>query len=133
MVFWDEQEKRGWLVNGTSALLHLTRASLAADGNDKFRSASLFRPDYDVETKDPFSSASATEVLLNSDNMRLPVYTRKDDLFDETTTRYPEAEAMFGSIHAFDNGPQSVTVFKEKKVLFASKIGSIIFTTYWNN
>jgi hypothetical protein len=28
MIFWDEGDKRGWLVNGTGALLHLLRASL---------------------------------------------------------------------------------------------------------
>jgi hypothetical protein len=117
VVLWDEQEKRGWLVNGTSALLHLTRASLEADGNDKFKSAFLFRSDYVAEAKDAFASASAVEVLLNPDNMRLPIYPRKDDLFDERTTRYPQAEAMLGSIQTLDIGSQSVTVFKEKKSL----------------
>ncbi|UKZ59991.1 uncharacterized protein TrAtP1_001279 [Trichoderma atroviride] len=29
VLLWDESEKRGWLVNGTSALLHIVRASLA--------------------------------------------------------------------------------------------------------
>ncbi|KAH8896225.1 hypothetical protein GQ53DRAFT_639773, partial [Thozetella sp. PMI_491] len=27
VVFWDEADRRGWLVNGTAALLHLARAS----------------------------------------------------------------------------------------------------------
>lgn len=31
IVLWDEEDKRGWLVNGTSALLHLVRASLEHD------------------------------------------------------------------------------------------------------
>ncbi|GAM91354.1 hypothetical protein ANO11243_094030 [Dothideomycetidae sp. 11243] len=30
-LFYDPEEKRGWLVDGSSALLHLTRASIAQD------------------------------------------------------------------------------------------------------
>lgn len=31
VLLWDERDKRGWLINGTSALLHVLRASLKHD------------------------------------------------------------------------------------------------------
>lgn len=34
VVLWDEEAKRGWLLNGASALLHLLRASLDHDSVD---------------------------------------------------------------------------------------------------
>src|ERR1700712_2570685 len=42
VVLWDEEEKRGWLVNGASALLHLTRASLELNKTDAAKSVFLF-------------------------------------------------------------------------------------------
>ncbi|KAK4125965.1 hypothetical protein N657DRAFT_678983 [Parathielavia appendiculata] len=42
VVLWDEEDKCGWLVKGTSALLHLLRASLKHCRNDKFSSEFLF-------------------------------------------------------------------------------------------
>ncbi|KAM0513961.1 hypothetical protein ACHAPE_007316 [Trichoderma viride] len=34
-VLWDEEDERGWLLNGASALLHLLRASLEHDSADQ--------------------------------------------------------------------------------------------------
>ncbi|PON26055.1 hypothetical protein TGAM01_v204999 [Trichoderma gamsii] len=43
VLLWDEANKRGWLVNGTTALLHLVRASLNHDSKDEFKPAFLFK------------------------------------------------------------------------------------------
>lgn len=45
VVLWDEEDKCGWLVKGTSALLHLLRASLEHCRKDKFSSGFLFKQD----------------------------------------------------------------------------------------
>nr|CDP29672.1 Putative protein of unknown function [Podospora anserina S mat+] len=42
VVMWDEEDKRGWLVKGTRALLHLVRASLEHCRDDKFSSEFLY-------------------------------------------------------------------------------------------
>ncbi|KAL3460111.1 hypothetical protein BJX64DRAFT_278717 [Aspergillus heterothallicus] len=76
VVLWDEDTKRGWLVNGTSALLHLVRASLEEDSKDKFSSEFLFR--FDMLKEAPPDAAytpdSAILVLLNRMNLCLKLY-----------------------------------------------------------
>ncbi|KAL4877337.1 hypothetical protein BJY04DRAFT_230820 [Aspergillus karnatakaensis] len=79
VIFWDEEAKRGWLVNGVSALLHLVRASLMHDSTDKFSSECLFRVE-DMEEAplhDAYKSDSAINVLLNRVNRSLKIYPDK--------------------------------------------------------
>jgi hypothetical protein len=78
VVLWDEDTKCGWLVNGTSALLHLLRASLEFSGSDKFKSAFLFKREDLREASEPGTADSAIEVLLNPINKALKMYPEKD-------------------------------------------------------
>ncbi|KAG5654894.1 hypothetical protein KAF25_005851 [Fusarium avenaceum] len=78
VLFWDEQDKRGWLINGTSALLHVVRASLVYDSTDKFRSAFLFKSGDLRESPKPFTPDSAIDMLIDSKNLRLNLYPEKD-------------------------------------------------------
>ncbi|GAP91233.1 putative Pfs domain protein [Rosellinia necatrix] len=78
VVLWDAADNRGWLINGTSALLHVVRASLAHDNMDKFKSAFVFKSEYLQESSRPLTPDSATDVLINSDNMKLKLYPEKD-------------------------------------------------------
>ncbi|KAI1753776.1 hypothetical protein F4782DRAFT_545546 [Xylaria castorea] len=78
VLLWDEADKRGWLINGTSALLHIVRASLAHDSRDKFKSAFVFKSEYLQESSTPFTADSATDVLINPNNMSLKLYPEKD-------------------------------------------------------
>lgn len=77
VVLWDEADKRGWLVNGTSALLHLVRASLHHSSQDKFSSAFLWKQSHMAE------SESAVDVLINSANRILKLYADKPSVSDE--------------------------------------------------
>lgn len=81
VLLWDEAEKRGWLVNGTTALLHLVRASLDPDSEGEFESAFLFKKELIQESEDPFHTTSATHVLINEDNRKLPIYRNRDEYF----------------------------------------------------
>lgn len=85
VVLWDEGDKRGWLVNGTSALLHLLRASLKYNEKDKFQPVFLFKSDAIQEAATPHTSDSAIKVLLNPLNMKLKIYPEKDEMYDEET------------------------------------------------
>ncbi|RYO94041.1 hypothetical protein DL766_004096 [Monosporascus sp. MC13-8B] len=77
VLLWDEGDKRGWLINGTSALLHLVRASLGHDATDKFKSAFLFKNDDIQESSEPFKAESAVEVILDPRNTGLKIYPEK--------------------------------------------------------
>jgi nucleoside phosphorylase len=80
VILWDEDTKRGWLVNGTSALLHLVRASLEHDSKDKFSSEFIFRSqDFQEPAPDAsHKSDSAIGILLNHANRNLEIYREKD-------------------------------------------------------
>lgn len=79
VVLWDEDDKRGWLVNGISALLHLLRASLEYNSTDKFNSVFLFKRENFQEASEQYRADSAIEVLLNSENKKLEIYPEKGD------------------------------------------------------
>jgi hypothetical protein len=73
IVFYDVVDRRAWLVDGLSALLHLVRASLE-------HSKTLDYP-FDFQAKDlkeagheHSGKAAARAVLTNEDNQRLKLY-----------------------------------------------------------
>ncbi|KAI5461596.1 hypothetical protein BGZ63DRAFT_238538 [Mariannaea sp. PMI_226] len=78
VLLWDEADKRGWLVNGTSALLYLVRASLDLNSRDKFSAAFVFRNEHLQESPTPFTADSAIDVLINPENLALRLYHDKD-------------------------------------------------------
>jgi len=84
VVLWDEGDKRGWLVNGTSALLHVLRSSLKHCGDDKFSDEFLFDAREFQEPKVRFRNDSAVSVLRNPSNRRLRLYKLSEDSVDET-------------------------------------------------
>ncbi|KAB8276225.1 nucleoside phosphorylase domain-containing protein [Aspergillus minisclerotigenes] len=77
-VLWDEEDKRGWLVNGTSVLLHLLRASLKHDSMDEISTEFLFNVEDMEEAPEAYRASSAIKVLVNSNNRKLPIYLEKD-------------------------------------------------------
>ncbi|CAG8189942.1 unnamed protein product [Penicillium salamii] len=91
VLLWDEGDKRGWLVNGASALLHLVLVSLELDSKDAFSATASFdRSDLEYPRRHHASSASWT--LANRSNMRVPVYEDDDQhmRFDEYVTQHYE-------------------------------------------
>ncbi|KAJ5113958.1 hypothetical protein N7456_002492 [Penicillium angulare] len=82
VVLWDEKDKRGWLVNGISALLHLVRASLRHYSKDDFSSAFLFDFDKMTNSKD-FKPNSAINVLIHEGNKELEIYPGKSERSEE--------------------------------------------------
>lgn len=77
-MLWDEEDKRGWLVNGTSVLLHLLRASLKHDSMDEISTEFLFNVEDMQEAPEACRASSAIKVLVNSNNRKLPIYLEKD-------------------------------------------------------
>lgn len=92
VVLWDEEDKRGWLVNGTSALLHLVRTSLELDRTSPFSSALLF-DSREMQYPRLYHPESATQALMNETNRQLAVYKADIDKpmrFQEHVTRQYE-------------------------------------------
>ncbi len=81
---WDEGDKRGWLVNGTTALLHILRASLA-HSKRKFSSAFLMNLDDLLDTNDHKDSNSILKLLIDEKNRDLKLYVDRSDVFVEET------------------------------------------------
>jgi hypothetical protein len=76
IVFFDTAERRSWLVDGASALLHLVRNSLRRDQEDE---DSPYEWVYDeTKLKDAWdgctSRQAALNTLKNSDNLNLKLY-----------------------------------------------------------
>lgn len=113
VVLWDEEAKRGWLLNGASALLHLVRASILQDIEGPFNSECHFKwEDFEeeaVNSKTP--SAFAIAVLLNHKNRGLTIYEAEDDhvKFEDRVKHFLNIlEQMFDyQIHA--SGPDGST------------------------
>lgn len=81
---WDEGEKRGWLVNGASALLHILRASLE-HSKRKFKSAFILNPDDLPDADDHTNPESVMRVLIDEKNRDLKLYVDKSEVFEEET------------------------------------------------
>jgi len=94
VVMWDEADKRGWLVNGTSALLHLTRASLEYNKQDKFKSAFLFKSEKMNEASALHTADSAIDVLLDDSNVDLEIYQDRNQIYSEKTTTKGESNEV---------------------------------------
>jgi hypothetical protein len=86
VMLWDIGCKRGWLVSGPSALLHLLRASLRFNQTDGLSFAFLFDPDMFEEACDPYTVSAALQALVHRKNLDLPLY--KDDLDSDSKTSY---------------------------------------------
>ncbi|KAI1353493.1 hypothetical protein F5Y01DRAFT_323133 [Xylaria sp. FL0043] len=88
VVLYDVQDRRAWLLDGASALLHLVRASLRHELNDdQFNSQFLYQESALVEAPNPHSGKStAINVLTNPRNLEIPLYAKPDANKVEVTT-----------------------------------------------
>ncbi|EHK47314.1 hypothetical protein TRIATDRAFT_181283, partial [Trichoderma atroviride IMI 206040] len=78
VLLWDERDKRGWLINGATALLHIVRAFLSHAKQDHFKDAFRFKDEDLQEAEAPFTADSAIAVLSNSHNRHLKLYEEED-------------------------------------------------------
>ncbi|KAF4335283.1 ankyrin 3 [Fusarium beomiforme] len=74
VLFWDETDKRGWLLNGTSALLHAVESFLTEGSQDGSRGAFLFKGDDYKDLSEAHRTLSALEILNDEKYQRLPLY-----------------------------------------------------------
>ncbi|KAL7918478.1 hypothetical protein ACQKWADRAFT_316483 [Trichoderma austrokoningii] len=94
VVLWDERYKRGWLVNGTTALLHLSRAALRRKQESPFRSLLLFKHGSLEEAAERFTAESAVHVLTNEHNMKLKIYRDKSQHSERVLWKGTDKESV---------------------------------------
>ncbi|KAI0115923.1 hypothetical protein GGR51DRAFT_368392 [Nemania sp. FL0031] len=70
VILWDVDSKKGWLVNGISAWLHLLRARLKHISEDGNHGPELREPSIISR----YTVHSASEFFKKAENMNLPVY-----------------------------------------------------------
>ncbi|EGX53749.1 hypothetical protein AOL_s00004g408 [Orbilia oligospora ATCC 24927] len=82
-ILWDEEDKRGWLVNGCGTLLHLLRTSLESNGDstNKFHFKFHFEKGRMEEASLTHKIDSAVQFLLNDNNLQQEIYRTKDGNF----------------------------------------------------
>lgn len=106
VVLWDEGDKRGWLVNGTSALLHLVRARLKKIGSSNWGSNLDFDFQKLTEATERYHPArSVAEVLRNEENRNLEVW-------EGTTERYTEQKTSGSTLESTKTLRQHHEVFE---------------------
>ncbi|KAE8141258.1 hypothetical protein BDV38DRAFT_237643 [Aspergillus pseudotamarii] len=113
VLLWDEADKRGWVVNGTSALLHLVYATLEQDKRDGFQGVSLFEMNKVQWAKQPYQAKSALQVLLNQSNLQLRVYPEKDGytrLQDHVESLFDTLEKIIDHQHGIMGEPPGLDI-----------------------
>lgn len=78
VVLYDVPDRRSWMVDGVSTLLHLAKASLHHDENDDFKDLSLFDEDSLQEPTGPQEGGKRTSisVLTSEYNINLALHKK---------------------------------------------------------
>jgi hypothetical protein len=95
VVLWDEETKRGWLINGTSALLHLIRMSLRLYRKDY--SDELLFDESKMQNAPEHDAASARKVLKDRRNRGLEIWGGKSENVKETERKLSVEEEVSAS------------------------------------
>ncbi|KAK6528996.1 hypothetical protein TWF694_004220 [Orbilia ellipsospora] len=80
-ILWDECDKLGWLVNGTSTLLHLLQKSIKLDSTGECSSKFCLTEELEPHKKRRYKPDSAISVFLNDRLMELVLYQDKGGVF----------------------------------------------------
>lgn len=85
-MLFDVVDRRAWLVNGISALLHLVRASLKHGQTSDFKDYNMFQQEHmAAEDTSKVGKHAAISVLMNAHNQNLPLHKSIDENFEETS------------------------------------------------
>jgi hypothetical protein len=94
-VFYDSEERRAWLVDGASAVLHLLRAYLKFYIEDRIVGRYFMYSDGDITEAGPGAeytgARAAFDILTNPRNQRLPLYPKGIVETEERATRLGKA------------------------------------------
>lgn len=97
VLLYDTATKRGWLVDGASALLHLTRAQVSRKPfrrTDSDKGCGRFTCSVFVHPDISGGGDAAAEALVNERNMKHTVLREFESFCEEKTTSQPEANGL---------------------------------------
>ncbi|KID99359.1 Pfs domain protein, partial [Metarhizium majus ARSEF 297] len=112
VVLWDVKCKRGWLVNGVNALLHLLRASLEFNKSDDCSFRFLFESDKFREAKNPYTVSAALEVLMNASNLDMELYEEDEKDESNASIKYrirDRVNDLYGTLEKLIDYQRSIT------------------------
>ncbi|KAH7018505.1 uncharacterized protein B0I36DRAFT_277100 [Microdochium trichocladiopsis] len=83
VVLWDEGDKRGWMVNGPSALLHILRAYIRHMETGAYQSILLLRNEDIIECGENYSARMAIQTLLEPQNRRKKLFVDDEETLQD--------------------------------------------------
>lgn len=86
ILLWDKADQRGWLVNGTAALLHMVRTSLYFEQEDSIPSLFVLKPTDLKEPTQPHSAKAALQFFGELDNLEARVSIKDFSTIDQSST-----------------------------------------------
>ena len=117
ILLFDVNDRRAWLVDGASALLHLVRSSVKyLQEHQGFGNLCLFRWNHFQEAEENASSKQAAiSVLTNEENMQQKLFRRRVEEWEE---------------YSIDASGRSTSVVKKKHTYFhfSDKVEQIFHT-----
>jgi hypothetical protein len=93
VIFWDEEDARGWLTNGTSALLHILRANIQ-HSREQSGSAFLLNPADLEDLENDNSPAAAYKILIEESNRDLTLYVERTETIEEMEPGKPASRRV---------------------------------------
>jgi hypothetical protein len=81
VVLYDVGERRGWLVDGASALLHITRTQLCSS---PYAESELFKIDMFQHADPRGGPLAAKKALMNSGNRALVIFEEVETTIEST-------------------------------------------------
>ncbi|KAF2997752.1 hypothetical protein E8E14_005558 [Neopestalotiopsis sp. 37M] len=118
VVFYDTADQRAWLLDGATALLHLTRASLHAKEKHGF---AIITKNEDIQEKEGPQETSAVRTLTDPSNMKLK-------LFEEYVGEVGKAVTKRSPNTPGDPKPEISVTKNTKSQLFKDQVESIYKT-----
>jgi hypothetical protein len=82
VILWDQGNKRDWLINSISTLLHLVCTSLANNTMDDFSSTFLYNP-HKMKEAAEYKPNSAITILIDNRNRILEIYPGKSKVTEK--------------------------------------------------
>ncbi|KAI1430607.1 hypothetical protein GGR50DRAFT_182798 [Xylaria sp. CBS 124048] len=129
VLLYDVRDRRGWLVDGLSAILHLVRASLRHDLEDPFKSVFIYNPQALKEASfQCLGKDSAIKILTDPENLALPLYAKPTNTKEETVVNETGASTSVlsktKSYYCFKDRVESICEVLEKIIAHHADVAS---------
>lgn len=88
VVLWDEEDKRGWLINGVSALLHLLYDYVVTTSESDFGSDFMLNIESLTQGPQKHTARAAAQVLMDEGNKNLQLFRHEPEKVKDQIAHY---------------------------------------------